>query len=219
MMTSVLRSRPQASLRVSELTSSQPCCEAVIYVDVRGTMARCAPDMHCLIPILFIHTTLTSSVWSRPVGLAAVSLRAQPQRRKSSCARRKPSEDFTELGRHSHISPALLEAGRSMARRALRLRQGEKHSHVYVIRSFGRAKAFREMTCGILERLLPCLGVCLLAVAADDPELETYRQNAGPWKDRMLVGVRGAERQVAFIDQIMPKGPSLSSTLVVALLA
>lgn len=92
-----------------------------------------------------------------------------------------------------------------MAQSALRFRHDEKHSHVYVIRSFGRAKAFREMTCGILEKLLPCLGVCLLAVAVDDPELET-RQNAGPWKDRMLVGVRGAERQVAFIDQIMPKG-------------
>lgn len=175
-------------------------------------MARCAPGMHCIcliltIPIQSIHAILRSSAWSHPVGLAAPSLRARPLLRRAS---HRPSEEVQHS--HSHFPPVLLEAGRSMAQSALRFRHDEKHSHVYVIRSFGRAKAFREMTCGILEKLLPCLGVCLLAVAVDDPELET-RQNAGPWKDRMLVGVRGAERQVAFIDQIMPKGPSFSSTL------
>jgi len=78
--------------------------------------------------------------------------------------------------------------------------------HVYVIRSFGRGAMFRSLTCGILEGILPSLDACVLALAADDPDAVVYREALGPWEDRVVWGVRGAERQVAFIDQIAPAG-------------
>eukprot|EP00434_Breviolum_minutum_P043344 symbB.v1.2.038629.t2/scaffold6089.1/size21010/1 len=82
-------------------------------------------------------------------------------------------------------------------------------SHIYLVRSFGRSSSFREMTCGQLEQLLPNLNSCRLVLAADDPELHTYSANAGPWGSRIIMGVKGAERQIAFIDQISPPGTSL----------
>ena len=98
-----------------------------------------------------------------------------------------------------------------------RLEQGRKGlrgaggGRFYFVRSFGRAKSFREMTCGLLEQLLPDLTRSRLLLAPEDPELETYKRHAGPWLERMIMGVRGAERQIAFLDQICAKGDRRSN--------
>lgn len=78
--------------------------------------------------------------------------------------------------------------------------------HVFVVRSFGRGGGFRRMTCGLLERLLPSLDSCLLALTDRDPDIPAYMENLGHWADRVLWGVQGAERQVAFLDRITPRG-------------
>eukprot|EP00438_Fugacium_kawagutii_P028589 Skav226681 [mRNA] locus=scaffold3971:30654:34038:- [translate_table: standard] len=85
---------------------------------------------------------------------------------------------------------------------------------VYVVRSYGRASSFRRMTCGVLEQLLP-LNSCRLVLAAEDPDLDIYRSNAGPWENRFILGVKGAERQIAFIDQISPRGTELSTKVMI----
>ncbi|CAK9118646.1 unnamed protein product [Durusdinium trenchii] len=62
------------------------------------------------------------------------------------------------------------------------------------------------MTCGLLEKFFPDLKSSRLILAKDDPDLDVYKTNAGPWASRIIMGVKGAERQIAFIDQIAPKG-------------
>lgn len=81
---------------------------------------------------------------------------------------------------------------------------------IYVVRSFGRARSFRQMTCGLLEKLLGDLKSSRLLLAAEDPELEVYKEHAGPWLSRIITGVKGAERQIAFLDQICAKGAAIS---------
>jgi len=98
----------------------------------------------------------------------------------------------------------LLTAGGARMERALAASGGQ--GPAYVVRSFGRGSAFRRMTCGLLEGLLPCLDRCLLALAGDDPDRGLYEERAGPWAERILWGVRGAERQIAFVDQVTPVG-------------
>lgn len=100
---------------------------------------------------------------------------------------------------------ALREAGRAQMLRAF---ESSTHmiDHVYVVRSFGRGAVFRNLTCGLLESLLPSLDRCVLALTEDDPDIHVYKNNAGPWADRIVWGVLGAERQIAFIDQIAPVG-------------
>lgn len=94
----------------------------------------------------------------------------------------------------------LLEQGRQSMEQAL-----SSDSIIYLVRSYGRASSFRRMTCGLLEQLLP-LNSCRLVLAADDPDLDIYRTNSGPWENRIIMGVKGAERQIAFIDQISRVG-------------
>ena len=156
--------------------------------------------------VLLVLVALASAFWTRFGFAGAHTGKAPVPLCRTSHANSKLPDASTGRGQLACFPLDLLQAGRSMAENAVCMRQGEQYSHVYVIRSFGRADSFRQMTCGILEKLLPCLGCSFLALAADDPELEKYRENAGPWKDRILIGVRGAERQVAFVDQIMPKG-------------
>ncbi|CAJ1386786.1 unnamed protein product [Effrenium voratum] len=96
-----------------------------------------------------------------------------------------------------------LEDGRRSVKQAQAAAGG---AHIYFVRSFGRAASFRRMTCGLLEQLLPNLSSCRLALAADDPDLDVYKANAGPWSSHIILGVKGAERQIAFIDQICRKG-------------
>ena len=104
--------------------------------------------------------------------------------------------------------PSLLDRGTSSIQEALSY---AADSHVYMVRSFGRSSSFRRMTCGLLERLLPNLKSSRLILAVDDPDIDSYKANAGPWSGHIIMGVKGAERQIAFIDQIFPKGPRLSS--------
>lgn len=98
----------------------------------------------------------------------------------------------------------LLEQGRQSMEQAL-----SSDSIIYLVRSYGRASSFRRMTCGLLEQLLP-LNSCRLVLAADDPDLDIYKTNSGPWENRIIMGVKGAERQIAFIDQISRVGSRLS---------
>lgn len=100
--------------------------------------------------------------------------------------------------------PSLLDQGRQSMDQAL-----SYSDIVYVVRSYGRASSFRRMTCGVLEQLLP-LNSCRLVLAAEDPDLDVYRSNSGPWENRFILGVKGAERQIAFIDQISPLGHSVA---------
>eukprot|EP00931_Biecheleriopsis_adriatica_P115497 TRINITY_DN91288_c0_g1_i1.p1 TRINITY_DN91288_c0_g1~~TRINITY_DN91288_c0_g1_i1.p1 ORF type:complete len:372 (-),score=74.31 TRINITY_DN91288_c0_g1_i1:53-1126(-) len=97
-----------------------------------------------------------------------------------------------------------LDKGRASLQQALT--SSSSPGHIYAIRSFGRASAFRRMTCGLLEKLLPGLDHCLLMLSECDPECQMYVENAGPWADRIVWGVKGAERQIAFLDQIAPLG-------------
>ena len=99
---------------------------------------------------------------------------------------------------------SLLNQGRQSMEQAL----SSSNSIVYLVRSYGRASSFRRMTCGLLEKLLP-LNSCRLVLAADDPDMDIYKTNSGPWEDRIIMGVRGAERQIAFIDQISRPGTGL----------
>lgn len=100
------------------------------------------------------------------------------------------------------FSSRLLDEGRLSLNQALSCAD----SHVHVVRSFGRGSSFRRMTCGLLEKFFPDLKSSRLILAKDDPDLDVYKTNAGPWASRIIMGVKGAERQIAFIDQIAPKG-------------
>ncbi len=138
--------------------------------------------------------------WFLPVCGAKRSIRVATR-----STQRRASEVF-KLN-HFRFPSNLLEQGRKSVQEAL---SQCSDSHIYLVRSFGRSSTFREMTCGQLEQLLPNLNSCRLVLAADDPDLHTYSANAGPWGSRIIMGVKGAERQIAFIDQISPLGRGLS---------
>lgn len=113
------------------------------------------------------------------------------------------------------FSSRLLDEGRLSLNQALSCAD----SHVHVVRSFGRGSSFRRMTCGLLEKFFPDLKSSRLILAKDDPDLDVYKTNAGPWASRIIMGVKGAERQIAFIDQIAPKGRGTWLTQMIQALA
>ena len=150
-------------------------------------------------------TGVTRGNWSPWTWFLPVCVAKRSSRVATRSAQRRASEVFNLS--HFRFPSNLLEQGRKSVQEAL---SQSSDSHIYLVRSFGRSSSFREMTCGQLEQLLPNLNSCRLVLAADDPELHTYSANAGPWGSRIIMGVKGAERQIAFIDQISPPGKGLS---------
>ena len=156
----------------------------------------------------------------------------ESQKRKQPKARPKPKLKLTSFKPRS-LFDGLLVVARQRATEALEAQQRQRVAEaleaqqppelpwIVGVRSYGRpgrtscagqvGKGVR-LTLDLLEETLPGhLDRCFLFLAREDPALQEYqRRFAGTlWEDKIILGVKGAEQQVAFMEKACPRNTHL----------